>query len=167
MSNIEQTQRVAATMTMPRDPNTLSNYHNFLTTHTKAHFDVDFVNERLTGNVILKLKSITDAESREVVLDTSHLDIKHVKLDRVPLKWNLLPRSEPYGSALKIELEKAIAIEESIEIDVCLRILSITKAIFNDICIYQIHVQTTKECTALQWLTPAQTSNKKHPYMCQ
>ncbi|TKA81783.1 Leukotriene A-4 hydrolase [Friedmanniomyces simplex] len=27
------------------------------------------------------------------------------------------------------------------------------------------YVATTKDCTALQWLTPAQTSNKKHPYM--
>lgn len=30
----------------------------------------------------------------------------------------------------------------------------------------KIAVKTTEKCTALQWLTPAQTSNKKHPYMC-
>lgn len=29
----------------------------------------------------------------------------------------------------------------------------------------RIGVSTTPECTALQWLIPAQTSNKKHPYM--
>jgi leukotriene-A4 hydrolase len=28
-----------------------------------------------------------------------------------------------------------------------------------------IEVSTTKDCTALQWMTPAQTSNKKQPYM--
>ena len=29
----------------------------------------------------------------------------------------------------------------------------------------KITLDTTENCTALQWLTPEQTSNKKHPYM--
>jgi leukotriene-A4 hydrolase len=32
---------------------------------------------------------------------------------------------------------------------------------------FQIFIQTTGQCTALQWLTPEQTSNRKHPYMCE
>ena len=54
----------------PRDPNTLSNYHNFLTTHTVANFEIDFTRKILDGNVVLSLKPVTDVESAEVVLDT-------------------------------------------------------------------------------------------------
>lgn len=134
------------TIHAPRDPNTLSNYNNFLTQHTSATFDIDFERRRLDGNVILKLISIGDSETKDILLDTSYLDVKNVSLkDNVISKWQLLPRFEPYGSALKISLKKEAARGQSFEVD--------------------IQVQTTDKCTALQWLTPAQTSNKKHPYM--
>ncbi|KAL8799833.1 MAG: hypothetical protein Q9182_005582 [Xanthomendoza sp. 2 TL-2023] len=130
----------------PRDPNTLSNYNNFLTTHTVANFEIDFERKRLSGNVILKLLSISDSETKEILLDTSHLDIKEVTLKGQTLSnWQSLPRFEPYGSALKISIEKEAEKGQTLEVD--------------------IQVQTTDKCTALQWLTPAQTSNKKHPYM--
>lgn len=102
----------------PRDPNTLSNYNNFLTTHTIANFAIDFGQTTLDGNVILTLKSITNAETKEVLLDTSHLDVQDVKIDGAASKWNLLPRFEPFGSVLKIELEKGVQNEKSVEIDV-------------------------------------------------
>ena len=54
----------------PRDPNTLSNYHNFVTTHTAVDFDIDFEKKRLHGDVVLTFKSITDAETDQIVLDT-------------------------------------------------------------------------------------------------
>ena len=54
-------------------------------------------------------------------------------------------RTEPYGSPLTISVDEQHAALSNI--------------------ILRISVETTKDCTALQWLTPAQTSNKKHPYM--
>lgn len=54
----------------PRDPNTLSNYHNFVTRHTSVDFDIDFERKRLFGSVVLKLESLTDEDVREVVLDS-------------------------------------------------------------------------------------------------
>ena len=138
-------KRIMATINAPRDPNTLSNYNNWRTEHTVANFEILFDDQRLKGNVLLTLRSITDAETKEIVLDTSYLDVSDVKVGDQSCKWQLLPRFEPYGSALKILLETAIPRDETV--------------------IVQAFISTTKQCTALQWLTPAQTSNKKHPYM--
>ena len=110
--------RMASTIQTPRDPNTLSNYNHFLTTHTTANFAIDFEQKSLRGNVILNLKSITNTETAEILLDTSYLEIHDVKIDGQAPKWNLLPRFEPYGSALKIELENRVQNAASVEVDV-------------------------------------------------
>ncbi|KAL8830294.1 MAG: hypothetical protein Q9170_005800 [Blastenia crenularia] len=130
----------------PRDPNTLSNYNNFVTKHTIVNFEIDFEKKRLSGNVILQLLSVSDSESKEILLDTNHVNVKNVSLKgEILSSWELLPRFEPYGSALKISFEKEAEKGQPLEVD--------------------LQVETTDECTALQWLSPAQTSNKKHPYM--
>ncbi|KAJ6006549.1 hypothetical protein N7451_004493 [Penicillium sp. IBT 35674x] len=131
--------------TNPRDPNTLSNYNNWRSTHITANFDILFDQKKLVGNVVHTFTSITDAVSREIILDTSHLDIGSVKVDGQATKWELLPTLDPFGTPLKISLEQGIELNGTIEVDIA--------------------VKTTEKCTALQWLTPAQTSNKKHPYM--
>ena len=137
---------VSTKTNLVRDPNTLSNYNNFITTHTTTNFDIDFDQKRLSGNVILKLKSISDSKTKDIILDTSYLDVKGVKCKDEPVvQWSLLPRFEPYGSALKISFKKEAELNRLFEID--------------------IQLQTTKQCTALQWLNPVQTSNKKHPYL--
>jgi len=136
---------MATTINTPRDPNTLSNYNNWRTSHTTTNFNILFDQQKLQGSVTHKLRSITNSESKEVILDTSHLQISEVKVDGKSAKWELTPRLEPYGSGLTIKLEDGKPKDESIEVT--------------------IQVATTELCTALQWLTPAQTSNKKHPYM--
>ncbi|KAL4749363.1 leukotriene A-4 hydrolase [Aspergillus terricola var. indicus] len=137
---------MATLMTPTRDPNTLSNYNNWLCTHSTANFEIFFEEKKLVGNVVHKLKSITNAETDEIILDSHHVDIRNVQVAGLPVKaWELLPPLGPYGTALKIKLGSPVKLNEIIDVDIA--------------------VQTTKECTALQWLTPAQTSNKKHPYM--
>lgn len=129
----------------PRDPNTLSNYNHWRTAHTTANFEILFEEQVLSGTVVLTLKSITNSKTEEILLDTSYLNISDIKVHGNPAKWALLPRMEPYGSALKISLETGIPAGQTVEV--------------------LISVSTTKSSTALQWLSPAQTSNKKHPYM--
>lgn len=129
----------------PRDPNTLSNYTSWRTQHVTANLEIDFEGKRLVGNVALKLKALREKTEERVVLDSSFLDIKDVKIDGGKAKWELQNRIEPYGAPLYVYLGKNYEKDQEIEIEV--------------------ELSTTKECTALQWMTPAQTSNKKHPYM--
>lgn len=138
--------RTMASISMPRDPNTLSNYNNWKTKHTVANFAIDFQKQRLTGSVKLQLESITEKESEEIVLDTSFLDIQDVSVDGSKAKsWKVKDRFEPYGSPLTISVPGGASKGSVVELDIAL--------------------STTEKCTALQWLTPAQTSNKKFPYM--
>ncbi|KAL4962657.1 bifunctional aminopeptidase/epoxide hydrolase [Aspergillus stella-maris] len=136
---------MATLINPPRDPNTLSNYNNWICTHSTANFEILFEQKKLVGNVIHKLQSITNAETKDIILDSSHVDVGQVQVAGSPVEWELLPALGPYGTALKIKLENPVKFDEIIDVD--------------------ISVQTTEQCTALQWLTPAQTSNKKHPYM--
>ncbi|MCJ1429233.1 hypothetical protein MMC29_007146 [Sticta canariensis] len=138
-----------------RDPNTLSNYDKFRTIHTTANFTIDFKKKNLVGNILLKLKPVTRTERREVFLDTNHLDIHDVQVDGYSSKWDLLSATGLYGRALKISLDEGVERTGSFEINV-------SNWVFFTI---DIKLQTTKDSTALQWLTPAQTSNKKHPFM--
>lgn len=110
--------RTIRTMTNPRDPNTLSNYNHWRSTHITANFDILFDQKKLVGNVIHKLTSKTDAESCDIILDTSHLDIGAVKVDGQPTKWELLPLQRPYGSPLRISLEKGVKLNGTVEVDV-------------------------------------------------
>lgn len=102
-----------------RDPNTFANYNEFITTHTLANFYINFENEKLVGSVVLTLKPVTNSKSKEVILDTSYLDIKHIGVCGRDVEWDLLDRSEPFGSALKIKLDREIEENESVDINVC------------------------------------------------
>lgn len=129
----------------PKDPNTLSNYHNFLTKHTSVDFEIDFEHKILSGAVALDLESLTDEEVKEIVLDSSFLDISEVKVDGQTAKYEVGDRIEPYGAPLRITLSSSVPKGKIVSLVIAL--------------------STTDKCTALQWMTPAQTSNKKHPYM--
>lgn len=109
---------MATIINPPRDPNTLSNYNNWRSTHVTANFEILFDQKKLAGNVVHKFESITDGESREIILDTSHLDIGTVKVDGQPSKWELLPPLEPFGVPLKITLDRTIPLNKTIEVDV-------------------------------------------------
>jgi leukotriene-A4 hydrolase len=58
----------------PRDPNTLSNYHNYVTRHTSVDFEIDFEKKRMVGTVVLKMESFVDGDAKvDVVLDSKYV----------------------------------------------------------------------------------------------
>ncbi|KAF1813311.1 leukotriene A-4 hydrolase [Eremomyces bilateralis CBS 781.70] len=127
-----------------RDPNTLSNYDEFVTRHITANLEVDFEGRRLSGDVVLRMRSVT-GEGDRVVLDTSYVDIKGISIGGKKASWDIAPRVEPYGRPLAILLGDAVQKDQEFEVSISL--------------------STTPECSALQWLGPEQTSNGQHPYM--
>ena len=128
----------------PRDPNTLSDYHNFITTHTHVDCIIDFDKQSVNTAVTLSLKSRTDADVNEVILDTSHLDVLAVTVNDATAKFELLPELKPFGRALKILLEDEVANGQGLDV--------------------KIRCQTTRDCTAIQFMTPAQARSSQ-PYM--
>jgi len=138
--------RTMATINPPRDPNTLSNYNNWRTKHTIADLAIDFKKQRLHGTVTLQLESITDKESKEIILDTSFLDVQDISINGAKTsEWKVKDRFEPYGSPLTIQIPSGAAKGDIVAVDIAL--------------------STTDKCTALQWFAKEQTSNKKFPYM--
>jgi len=80
-----------------------------------------------------------------VIFDTSFLKINQIYSGASALKYTLANRTEPYGSALTIQLPKELNKDETTEISV--------------------EYETTEACTAVQWLTAEQTFGGKYPFM--
>jgi leukotriene-A4 hydrolase len=128
-----------------RDPNTLSNYDQWRTKHTTANFKVDFSAKCLRGSVVIELESQTDKASSEIILDSSYVDVSAIRLNSASSQWEVKDRAGPNGSPVHVAVPNGAAKGELVKLE--------------------IDLATTDKCTALQWLTPAQTSNKKAPFM--
>lgn len=128
-----------------RDPSSASNYDAWRTKHTTANLTIDFASKTLRGVVTLELESQTDKGSHEIILDSSHVAVSGIKVNAADAKWSVQPRSEPLGSPVHIAVPAGAAKGETVAVEIA--------------------VATTAKCTALQWLTPEQTSSKKAPFM--
>lgn len=128
-----------------RDPSTLSNYGAWRTKHITANFDLDFEAKKLKGSIVLKLESQTEKESKEIILDSRQVKVDGVKINEKASTFEFRDHPGPLGEPMHIAIPDGAAKGELIDL--------------------AIDLETTDKCQALQWLTPAQTSNKKHPYM--
>jgi leukotriene-A4 hydrolase len=88
---------------------------------------------------------VADETIDHVIFDTSFLKIKKIFSGTSSLQYTLANRTEPYGSALTVQLPKKLHKDESTELS--------------------IEYETTEQCTAVQWLNAEQTFGGKHPFM--
>uniref|UniRef100_A0A8D1FDH8 Leukotriene A-4 hydrolase n=1 Tax=Sus scrofa TaxID=9823 RepID=A0A8D1FDH8_PIG len=114
------------------------------TTHLHLRCSVDFTRRVLTGTAALTVQSQED-NLRSLTLDTKDLTIEKVVVNGQEVKYTLGERQSYKGSPMEISLPIALCKNQEIVIE--------------------ISFETSPKSSALQWLTPEQTSGKEHPYL--
>lgn len=132
----------AATDTV-RDVHSYAEPDKVTTRHIHLDLDVDFAAHQLRGSATLSLQRLATAYD-QLVLDTRALTISKVEAGRAgvlqPTSFSLDAADPILGSALRITLPK-------------------------DADTVKISYASSPDASGLQWLTPAQTAGKKHPFM--
>ncbi len=126
------------------DPNSYAQPDQVRVTHLDLDLKIDFPRKQLDGLATLKL-DWKNPKAQSLVLDTR--DLKIAKIEALgadgratPLTYALAPRDKQLGSKLTIATPRHPA---------------------------QVRIvyTTSPEASGLQWLTPAQTADKKLPFM--
>jgi len=127
----------------PGDPNSYSRPDQVKTTHVHLELEIDFEKKVLTGHALLTLEKL-DSQAKVVILDGRKLVIHSIK-------------DEATGEALKYEYGSPSGFGEKLEVQLPSSSSTELKIL--------ISYTTSPESSALQWLSPAQTAGKKHPYL--
>jgi leukotriene-A4 hydrolase len=126
------------------DPSSFSNEDHTIK-HCDLDWSIDFEAKKINGTCLHLIK-VNNLESKSLVLDSKALDITSITIDGQPLEFTISTSSKVpgFGEKLTIALPADLRQEE-------IKVL--------------IKYSTTKDCSALQWLTPDQTVGKAHPYL--
>ena len=118
----------------PNDRHTLSNIQDIYSKHLHLDWSIDWDAKIISGSVTHDLIVDTDGV-KEVVLDTSYLDIKHVEVEGEQVQSKVDERKGMLGSALHIPLKHADKLKKGDKVSV------------------KVEYSTTSQCTSLGWLT--------------
>ena len=135
--------KAEAPLDVNHDYHSYANTRDFRTTHVALDLAVHFDRRVIDGTVVLDLQRLSSSD--DLVLDTRDLDIAQVETAAgkgawTPTAFRLDARDAILGSALHVAMPPAAD-----------RV--------------RIHYATHPEATGLQWVTPAQTAGKKHPFL--
>jgi leukotriene-A4 hydrolase len=135
--NKETTTTSTDTLT---DPHSFSKPSEAVVKHLDLDITVDFESHTLSGKAKWKIDNIS--KGNEIVLDINTLEVERVTLgdDEKAAEFHLGEEVEYHGKPLHISIEPTTT--------------SVT-----------VYYKTTKDAVALQWLTPEQTADKKHPFL--
>ncbi|KAK3518131.1 hypothetical protein QTP70_033232 [Hemibagrus guttatus] len=126
------------------DPCSFSSFSRCITRHINLFYHVDFDRHVLKGKVALTVEVLQDKFS-DLTLDTNELKIFKVSACGQAAKFTLGEKQGYKGSPLEISLPFELSRGQHV--------------------IVEIEFETSPKSSALQWLTPAQTAGKKHPYL--
>jgi len=129
----------------PGDPSSYSRPDQVKSTHIHLDWDVDFDKKVLKGCCILTMQKV-DAAATVALLDCKALDISNIDYESSSHSGQVnykVDAETSYGSRLTVDLPSDAATTFKL----------------------MIRYSTTSQCSALQWLTPAQTTSGSHPYV--
>ena len=132
-----------------RDYFTFANVEQVQTRHIALNLDVDFVESRLRGHVLLHM-DVIDESASEIILDTRDLTIDNVAFvgagdELATASFSMGKTDAITGTPLAIRIPS-----ESSELEKL---------------VVRIDYETSPDSTALQWLPPELTAGGEHPMM--
>lgn len=133
---------MAAPLSYAPDPHSFARPREVVVRHLSLHLTVDFSRRQLRGTATLEIDSAPDA--RTLVLDTRGLLIQEVWLDAAggeAARFELAAAVAHLGQALRIQLKPGTR-------RVVVR-----------------YTTTPNGADAVQWLEPAQTAGRRHPFL--
>uniref|UniRef100_A0A8C9TMA5 Leukotriene A-4 hydrolase n=1 Tax=Scleropages formosus TaxID=113540 RepID=A0A8C9TMA5_SCLFO len=126
------------------DPCSFSSSARCTTKHLNLMLHVDFESHVIRGKVALTVEMLEDKCS-SLTLDTKDLQISKVAANGQEAKFALGAKHSFNGTPLEISLPFELSRGQHV--------------------IVEVTYETSPRASALQWLTPAQTAGKKHPYL--
>ena len=139
--NIDTQNQIAPTaaIDVSKDYHSYANPDEVLVTHLNLDLSADFTVKKLIGSVQVTVKRQKE-NADELILDTRDLAILSVTSSGEDVPFDLKAADENLGAALHITLPKGAE--------------TVT-----------INYETSPAASGAQWLTPAQTAGKKHPFL--
>jgi len=123
-----------------KDIHSFSNINDITVKHMNLDLNIDFSLKEISGIASLSVNNIS--ATNQLILDSWDLEIARITLDEndTEVKFSLGSHKENFGQPLTI-------------------------AILPETKVVHIQYKTAPNAKALQWLTPEQTTGKKHPFL--